>query len=111
MLSDMITAAVNEAIRKAAEEGLTAKATEALADSVAGAVTAFTEEEKTVEKAPPKKHRVCLIKDLRFFFNTLERSLDLLAEAGFLVEKQQSEGEEAFEISLRIGKQKQERPR
>ena len=67
--------------------------------------------EKAVEKAPPKKHRVCLIKDLRFFFNTLERSLDLLAEAGFLVEKQQSEGDEAFEISLRIGKQKQEHPR
>lgn len=104
-------AARQKAIRKAAEEGLTAKATEALADSVAGAVTAFTEEEKAVEKAPPKKHRVCLIKDLRFFFNTLERSLDLLAEAGFLVEKQQSEGDEAFEISLRIGKQKQERPR
>ena len=47
-------AARQKAIRKAAEEGLTAKATEALADSVAGAVTAFTEEEKAVEKRRPR---------------------------------------------------------
>lgn len=95
------------AIRKTAEEGLTAKAAEALADSLAGVSTAFTETEKPAEKAPPaKKHRVCLIKDLRFFFNTLERSLALLTEAGFEVKKEQNEEEDIFTITLEIGKKK-----
>lgn len=90
-----------EAILQAAKEGLTAKAAEALADRMSGEQTAFRQE----ERLPPKKpHRVVLVKDLKFFFNTLERSLSLLSEAGFSVEKRQTESENAFEITLLIGK-------
>lgn len=93
------------AILQAGKEGLTAKATEELADKMNGEQTAFRQE----APPPPKKpHRVILVKDLRFFFNTLERSLSLLEEAGFPVEKQQTEGEEGFEITLKIGKKREE---
>lgn len=91
------------AILQAGKEGLTAKAAEALADSVNREQTAFKQEEKPQVKKP---HRVVLVKDLRFFFNTLERSLSLLEEAGFSVEKQRTETENSYEITLSVSKTK-----
>ncbi|MBQ8324811.1 MAG: ParB/RepB/Spo0J family partition protein [Clostridia bacterium] len=96
-------AARRSAILQAGKEGLTAKAAEALADSVNREQTAFKQEEKTLVKKP---HRVVLVKDLRFFFNTLERSLSLLEEAGFSVEKQRTETENSYEITLSVSKTK-----
>ncbi len=96
-------AARRSAILQAGKEGLTAKAAEALADSVNREQTAFKQEEKTPVKKP---HRVVLVKDLRFFFNTLERSLSLLEEAGFSVEKQRTETENSYEITLSVSKTK-----
>ena len=96
-------AARRSAILQAGKEGLTAKAAEALADSVNREQTAFKQEEKTLVKKP---HRVVLVKDLRFFFNTLEHSLSLLEEAGFSVEKQRTETENSYEITLSVSKTK-----
>lgn len=96
-------AARRSAILQAGKEGLTAKAAEALADSVNREQTAFKQEEKPPVKKP---HRVVLVKDLRFFFNTLERSLSLLEEAGFSVEKQRTETENSYEITLSVSKTK-----
>ncbi|MBE6579449.1 MAG: ParB/RepB/Spo0J family partition protein [Ruminococcaceae bacterium] len=96
-------AARRSAILQAGKEGLTAKAAEALADSFNREQTAFKQEEKPPVKKP---HRVVLVKDLRFFFNTLERSLSLLEEAGFSVEKQRTETENSYEITLSVSKTK-----
>ena len=94
-----------EAILQAGKEGLTAKATETLAERICDESTPVKQEEPP---APKKPRRVVLMQDLRFFLNTLERSLTLLSEAGFSVAKQQSEEEEHLHITLCLSKSNQQ---
>ena len=91
-----------EAIRQIATEGMTAIEAESLANRLGGKQTAFVEE----QKAPVKQQRICLISDVRFFLNTVDRAVGLLKEAGFGVEKVQSETENGYEIRLSVPKTK-----
>ena len=91
-----------EAIRQIATEGMTAIEAESLANRLGGKQTAFVEE----QKAPVKQQRICLIRDVRFFLNTVDRAVGLLKEAGFGVEKVQSETENGYEIRLSVPKTK-----
>ena len=63
--------------------------------------------EQTEKDANGKRRtRVALIRDVRFFFNTLDRALSLLDEAGYqTVQKQETEN--GFEIRLFVPKQVQ----
>ncbi len=96
-----------DAIRQIAAEGMTATEAEGLADRLNGKQTAFLEE----KRPPAKQQRICLIRDVRFFLNTVERAVSLLKEAGFDVEKAQSETEHTYEISLSVPKTKDPLPR
>ena len=91
-----------DAIGQIAAEGLTAMESELLADRLNGKQTAFVEE----KKAPVKQQRICLIRDVRFFLNTVDRAVCLLKEAGFEVEKVQSETENGYDIHLMVPKTK-----
>lgn len=91
-----------DAIRQISAEGMTASEAEALADRLNGKQTAFVEE----KKAPAKQQRICLIRDVRFFLNTVDRAVKLLKEAGFDVEKAQSETDSGYEIRLSVPKTK-----
>lgn len=123
-----------KAILQVITDGLSAAETEQLADRLNTRQTAFGEEEpaevsqlpdqqtalgekehakpnactteKTPARADPKKprQRICLIRDVRFFFNTLDRALSLLEEAGFSAGQNRTETEEGYEVRLFIPK-------
>lgn len=103
------------AILQAIREGLSAAETEALADRFNSEQTAFssfeeqpadTEKnmEKKVEKREKPRQRISLIRDLRFFFNTLDRAFSMLEEAGFRTEQQKEETDSGYEIRLFVSK-------
>ena len=54
-----------------------------------------------------RRARIALIRDVRFFFNTLDRALSLLDEAGFQTVQQKRETENGFEIRQFVPKQVQ----
>ena len=91
-----------DAIRQIGTQGLTAVESEALADRLNGKQTAFVEE----QKAPAKPQRICVIRDVRFFLNTVDKAVGILKEAGFCVEKIQTETDAGYEIRLSVPKAK-----
>ncbi len=52
-------------------------------------------------RAPRPKRKV-IIKDLRIFYNTLDRAVDLIKRAGIEVEREQREEEDCTELVIRI---------
>lgn len=104
-----------KAILRTIEEGLSAAETEALADRFNSEQTDFA----ALEEAPPEalkpeeikaktgekpRQRISLIRDLRFFFNTLDRAFSMLEEAGFRTEQQKKETDGGYEIRLFVSK-------
>ena len=104
-----------KAILQTIQEGLSAAETEALADRFvtepfSGQQTAFPttkevpEAEKKTEKDGTPRQRISIIRDLRFFFNTLDRAFSLLEEAGYRTEQQKEETDSGYEIRLFVSK-------
>ncbi|MBQ3002208.1 MAG: ParB/RepB/Spo0J family partition protein [Clostridia bacterium] len=89
------------AVLQIASEGLSASESERLADKLNGMQTDFVPQK--AEK-PEKKKRICLIKDVRFFFNTLDRAVCLLKEAGFDATQERAEVNGGYEIRLFVPK-------
>ncbi len=90
------------AVLQIANDGLSASEAERLADKLNSAQTDFVTE-TTVK--PEKKKRICLIKDVRFFFNTIDRAVGLLRDAGFAATQERTEADEGYEIRLFVPKQ------
>jgi len=90
-----------DAITQIAAEGLSAADAERLADELCGKQTSFVPEKAD---KPKTKKRICLIKDVRFFFNTLDRAVGLLKEAGFDATQERAEVEGGYEIRLFVPK-------
>lgn len=86
-----------KAILQIAREGLSAADAEALADRFNSEQTSFGEEAKEPVK---RKQRISLIRDVRFFFNTLDRAVNLLEEAGFRATQERTEVDGGYEIRL-----------
>lgn len=110
-----------KAILQTIGEGLSAAETEALVDRFAAEQvggeyigsepTAFStpkeelpEAEKKAEKDGTPRQRISIIRDLRFFFNTLDRAFSLLEEAGYRTEQQKEETDSGYEIRLFVSK-------
>ncbi len=91
-----------KAILQTVTDGLSAAETEALADRLNSEQTAFTEEKPASSVKP--RQRISLIRDVRFFFNTLDRAVSLLEEAGFSAEQQRKETDAGYEIRLFVPK-------
>lgn len=122
-----------KAILQAIEEGLSAAETEALVDKLTNefvmnglftgeqtdlsdpseelseatetaAEAAEKRAEKRAEKGGKTRQRISIIRDLRFFFNTLDRAFSMLEEAGFRTEQQKEETDSGYEIRLFVSK-------
>ena len=63
-------------------------------------------QETTAEK-PPKKPRTVLVKDIRIFYNTLDRAVDIMNRAGIDAKTQKKDLGDAYEITVRIPKCKE----
>ena len=93
------------AIQTIASEGLSASASEKLAEALCERQTEFTAVQAPVhEPKTEKKKRICIIKDVRFFFNTLDRAMGLLRDAGFDATQERNEVEGGYEIRLFVPK-------
>ena len=97
------------AIQTIASECLSASASEKLADALCGRQTEFVPEQAPTqttakEQKTEKKKRICVIKDVRFFFNTLDRAVGLLRDAGFDATQDRCEVEGGYEIRLFVPK-------
>lgn len=90
-----------DAILQIAREGLSAQDAELLADR-------FNEDHIAPEGEKPKSakpaQRISLIRDVRFFFNTLDRAVTLLTEAGFAATQERTEVDGGYEIRLFVPK-------
>ena len=96
------------AIRRAAQNGLSAAETERLADVICEEGVDPKAAENAVvpaeDKEPERRQRIALIRDVRFFFNTIDRATALLREAGFSTEDARSETEDGYEIRIFVPK-------
>ena len=100
-----------KAILIAISDGLSAAETESLADRFNSEQTAFSDEkgepkEEMQQEVPntKRRQRISLIRDIRFFFNTVDRALSLLEEAGYRAEQKKQETENGYEIRLFVSK-------
>lgn len=92
-------------------DGLSAAETEALVERFNSEQTAFSdpqsapeETEQPAESGTNRRQRISLIRDIRFFFNTLDRALSLLEEAGYRAEQKKTETDGGYEIRLFVSK-------
>lgn len=90
------------AVLQIANEGLSASESERLADKLNGMQTDFKDEQ--AKEQAKKKKRICIIKDVRFFFNTVDRAVGLLKEAGFDATQERVEVDGGYEIRLFVPK-------
>ncbi|HAN21759.1 MAG: hypothetical protein A2Y15_00355 [Clostridiales bacterium GWF2_36_10] len=58
------------------------------------------------EKINHKVTRICAIKDIRFFFNTIDRAVSLLGDAGINAKSEKVEYDEYLEVIIKVAKQK-----
>ncbi len=103
-----------QAIKQVITDRLSASETETLADRLSSEQTAFRDEQEPPKQKPPerqathdptaKRQRISLIRDLRFFFNTLDRAASLVGEAGFTVTQERTETENGYDIRLSVSK-------
>ena len=95
------------AILRAGKDGLSASETERLVELFCEEQVAEKEsvgqqkKEARCEEAP---RRIAVIRDVRFFFNTIDRATALLREAGFSTEDARSETDEGYEIRIFVPK-------
>lgn len=88
------------AVKYTAEHRLTVAQTEAYIDRLLSEEPSETEENVSKEPNPRTKRKTLIIKDVRLFFNTVDRAVDTMREAGIPVESTRME--EDGEITLRI---------
>lgn len=60
-----------------------------------------------LQSTPPAGRRTFILKDVRLFLNSLDRSLRLIREAGVGAESRREETEDAILLTIRIPKQRQ----
>ncbi|MBQ4151197.1 MAG: ParB/RepB/Spo0J family partition protein [Clostridia bacterium] len=64
--------------------------------------------EDTSSDKPQKKTRTALVKDIRIFYNTLDRAVDIMNRAGINARAQKRDLGDTYEITVRIPKCKDE---
>lgn len=64
-------------------------------------------EETAPQKAPPKP-RTALVRDIRIFYNTLDRAVDIMHRAGIDAKSQKKDLGDVYEVTVRIPKCKTE---
>lgn len=60
--------------------------------------------ETAPEKPPERKTRTALVKDIRIFYNTLDRAVDIMNRAGIDAKTQKKDLGDVYEITVRIPK-------
>ena len=83
-----------ELIKTAIKRELNVSATEQLIDS-----RICTDGENA-----PKERKKAAIKDIRIFYNTLNRAIDVIEKAGLDVAKEKRENDDSIEVVIRISK-------
>ena len=64
--------------------------------------------DETSADKEPKKIRSALVKDIRIFYNTLDRAVDIMNRAGINAKTHKKDLGDMFEITVRIPKCKEE---
>ena len=64
--------------------------------------------EETTSAKPPKKTRTALVKDIRIFYNTLDRAVDIMNRAGIDAKAHKKDLGDIYEITVRIPKYREE---
>ena len=95
------------AILRAGKDGLSASETERLVELFCEEQAAEKEsfgQQKKEARSEESPRRIAVIRDVRFFFNTIDRATALLREAGFSTEDARSETDEGYEIRIFVPK-------
>ncbi len=95
------------AILRAGKDGLSASETERLVELFCEEQAAEKEsvgQQKKEARSEEAPRRIAVIRDVRFFFNTIDRATALLREAGFSTEDARSETDEGYEIRIFVPK-------
>lgn len=89
-------------INRAIEKNLSAASTEKLIDDYMKGD--FIKNDLTNEKLHSKVTRVGVIKDIRFFYNTIDRAVALLGDAGIKAQSEKVEYDDYLEIVIKVAK-------
>lgn len=85
-------------LKRVASEGASAEATESMVNSAQS-----TEKDRTEEKTAEKLGKqVILMRDVKAFFNTLDRSVDVMRQAGVDVKVEKTDKDYETEVLIRI---------
>ena len=57
------------------------------------------------KREKPLKKRTALVRDIRIFYNTLDRAVDIMKRAGIAAETQKKDLGDSFEVTVRIPKE------
>lgn len=91
-------------LKKMVEKNMSASEAEKLVDDfLKGVFQKDNPKEKEVAKKPT---RIGVIKDMRFFFNTLDRATALLQDAGISTKTERVEHDEYMEVIIKVAKDK-----
>ena len=60
--------------------------------------------ESDKREKPPKK-RTALVRDIRIFYNTVDRAVDIMKRAGIAAETKKKDLGDSFEVTIRIPKE------
>lgn len=99
-----------EAILRAGKDGLSASETEKLVEWFGAEPAPPVPLPDPVRKEPQADahpQRIAVIRDMRFFFNTIDRATALLREAGFSAKDNREETDEGYEIRIFVPKVKE----
>ncbi len=92
-------------LKKIIEKSLSASASEKLInDYIKGEFIKTDLTSPNVDKPHSKATRVGVIKDIRFFYNTIERAVSLLSDAGIKAKSERVEYDDYFEIVIKVAK-------
>ena len=97
------------AILRAGQNGLSASETERLVELFGEEPNAAKPAQAPAEKKEKEEshpQRIALIRDMRFFFNTIDRATMLLREAGFSAKDNREETDDGYEIRIFVPKVK-----
>jgi len=61
-----------------------------------------TELHSSSNPTPQRKNQKCIIKDLRLFYNTIEKALSIVREAGFFADSKRAEQEDGIVLTVMI---------
>lgn len=90
------------------EENLSASEAEKLVDDFLNG--RLHEISGVAEKKPKKVRKIGVIKDIRFFFNTINRAIALLDDAGIQVKSEKIEHDDYLEVVIKVAKTKAANP-